>query len=108
MRYCEAESLDGLGRGIFPYPTVSVRLRMERTLRFHNRHQGLWSTDCVHQLIPESVEFVWLVTAVTDVRRMPPVDCLPNAMAGKLSVHLAYEMEIEVLDQSFVVELSTL
>ena len=67
---------------------------MERTLRYHNKHQGLWSTECVHQLIPESVKSVWLVTAVTDVRRMPQVDCSPIAMAGKLTVHLAWEMEI--------------
>ena len=73
LRYCDAEKLSGLlsglGRGISPYltVTVSVRLRMERTLRYHDKHKGLRSIECVHQLIPESV--VWLVTTVTDELR---------------------------------------
>ena len=89
MRYCEAESLSGLGCGVSPYltVTVSVLLRMERTLRYHNKLQGLQSTECVHQLNPESVESVWLVAAVTYVRRVPQVDCFPIATAGKLTVH---------------------
>ena len=93
MRYCEVESLSCLDRGISPYLTVSVRLRTEGTLRYHNKHQGLQSAGCVHQLIPESVESECelnrLVTAVTDERRMPPRDRYPSAMAGKLTVHLA-------------------
>ena len=62
---------------------------------------------CVRQLIPESVEFVFLVAAMTDVRRMPQVDCSPIAVAGNVTVHRAWEMETDVLDQSLVVELST-
>ena len=56
MRYCAVEILCGLDRVISPYLTVSVRLRTERTLRYHNKYQDLQSTGCVHQLFPESVE----------------------------------------------------
>ena len=80
-------------------------LLIERTLSYHNEHQGLCCTECVHQLIPESVE--GLVTAVTDERRLPQVDCFAVAVDGKLTVHLAWETDTEVLDQSFVVERNT-
>ena len=95
MRYCKADSLSGLGRGISPYLTVivSVRLRMDRTLRYHNKHQGLWSTECAHQLIPVSVEIVWLVTAVTGELRLQLSDCFLSAMAERLTVRLALETE---------------
>ena len=64
---------------------------MERTLRYNNKHQGLWSTEYVHQLIPESV--VWLVTAVTDELRRQLSDCFLSAVADRLTVRLALETE---------------
>ena len=95
MIYCDAEKLSGLltglGRGISSYLTVSVLLLIERTLRYHNEHQVLWSAECVHQLIPESV--VWLVTAVTDELRRQLSGCFLIALAGMLMKRLALETE---------------
>ena len=71
--------------------TVSVRLQTERTLRYHNKHQGLWSTVSVHQLMTESVESEseWPVTAGTGELLRQLEDCGLTAMAGKPIVHLA-------------------
>ena len=48
----------------------------------------------MHQLIPESVELLWLVTAVTGERLLPPKDDFPSAVAEMSTVHPALEMEI--------------
>ena len=48
MRYCDAEMVHR-DREIFPYVNLSGLL-IERTLRYHNEHQGLNCTGCVHQL----------------------------------------------------------
>ena len=86
-------TLSGFDRAIFPYLTVSVGLRTERTFRYHDKHRGLQSTGCVHQLILESVEsevqLNRLVTAVTGERLLPPKDCFPNAVAEMSTAHLA-------------------
>ena len=76
---------------ISPYLAVSVRLRTERTLRYHNKHQGLWSIVSVHQLMTESVESesVWLVAAGTGELLRQLMDCVLIATVGKLTVPLA-------------------
>ena len=95
MRYCAVEILSGLDRVISPYLTVSVRLRTDRTLRYHNKHHGLLSTVSVHQLWTESVErpveseSVCLVATGTGELLQQLKDCDLTAMAGKPTVHLA-------------------
>ena len=90
MRYCDAVRLNGLltgrDRGISPYLTVSGLL-IERTLRYHNEHQGLRCTGWVHQMIPESVE--WLVIAVTGEPPQQRSDCYPIEVAGRQMRRLA-------------------
>ena len=91
MRYCAVEILCGLDGVISPCLTVSVRLRTERTLRYHDKHQGLWSIVSVHQLMIESVEYesVRLVSAGTGELLRQLEDYAVIAMAGKPTVHLA-------------------
>ena len=52
-----------------------------------NEHQGLCFTECVHQLIFESVE--WLVTAVTGELQRQLSDCCLTVVAGRRMRRLA-------------------
>ena len=83
MICCDAEKLSGLltglDRGISAYLIVSGML-IERTLRYHNKHQSLFCIECEHQLIPESV--VWLVTGVTG--ELPQQNVAPVLIANQM------------------------
>ena len=91
MIYRAVEILSGLDRVISAHLTVSVRLRTERTPLYHNKHQGLWTTVSVHQLMTESVEseFEWLVTAGTGEMLRQLMGCFLSATAERLTVPLA-------------------